>query len=504
MRRIGIALALLSMTSARGQTDASALSNLTRLQMFETRRESSANEDLAKNGDARPIEPGETLVLGNLEGPGVITHIWTTVGSEDPLYQNSLVVRIYYDGMEKPSVEAPYGDFFGIGHGASVDMQSAVITASAYGRARNCWWHMPFRERAKVTVTNESKVQRTNSFYYYVDWQKHTSLPDDIAYFHAQYRQAYPAQPGPYVVLDTQGRGHFAGVVYSVLQTQIGWFGEGDDRFYIDGAERPRLSGTGTEDYFCDAWGFHEFSYPYYGVPIFEGYMAGDRVSAYRWHVADPISFSQSLRFEMEHHGSLFTDSITFLGQFYERPDWIDSVAFWYQTPAKELSEPLPALADRLPPYRVIMGPELTSHATPETGVTKDKHSVAYMPGKPDAKIAFDFAVDQPGHYRIRAIMGHGFMGSMYQAQLDGNPIGPPHDFYVEDNFPKWVDFDNRKFEAGTHTLAFEGLGASPNHRKVFPQPYALQLYALVLLRMEDVAGYMEAANKALAEVKTP
>ncbi|MCC6155152.1 MAG: DUF2961 domain-containing protein, partial [Candidatus Hydrogenedentes bacterium] len=458
--------------------------------------------DLTKNGDSRPIEPGQTLVLGDLEGPGVITHVWSTINSKDPFYPRSLVLRIYYDGMEKPSVEAPYGDFFGVGNGASAEMQSAAITTSAYGRARNCWWHMPFQKRAKVTITNESAEYRTDSFYYYLDWQKHASLPENTPYFHAQYAQAHPAQPGPYVVLDTQGRGHFAGVVYSALQTQVGWFGEGDDRFYIDGADRPQLSGTGTEDYFGDAWGFHEFTYPYHGVPMFEGYMPGDRVSAYRWHLADPITFTKSLRFEFEHFGSLFTESSQYIGQFYERPDWLSSVGFWYQSPVRQLDVPLPPIKERMPPYRVFKGVDLAYTAEPSAGVMKGKGEVTYLPSKPDARIAFEFTVDQPGTYRVRAMMGYAFVGGMYQPLVDGKAIGGPISFFIGDDDTRWVDFDRHKLEAGMHTLSFEGRGLSSEQRPGTPELYALQLNALVLLRLEDLAGYMDATNKALAEKK--
>ncbi|HRK34365.1 MAG TPA: DUF2961 domain-containing protein [Candidatus Hydrogenedentes bacterium] len=483
---------------ALGQGD--VLSELTRAQQFETRRESSAKEDLTKNGDSRPIEAGETLVLGDLEGPGVITHLWSTVNSKDPFFARSLVVRVYYDGADKPSVEAPYGDFFGIGHAAGVSFESTAITTSRNGRSRNCWWHMPFKQRARVTVTNESSTYRTDSFYYYLDWQKHQSLPEDTVYFHAQYRQAHPAQPGPYVFLDTKGRGHVAGVVYSVLQTQLGWFGEGDDRFYVDNSEKPQLSGTGTEDYFGDAWGFKPFAYAQHGIPLFEGYMPGDRVSAYRWHLSDPVTFNESIRFEIEHFGSLFTESLVFLGQFHERPDWLSSVAFWYQTPPITFSDPIAPLSERVPPYKVISAGDLAYRANPETGVMKSNGEVAYLPRVPDATISFDFTVEQPGRYRLRAIMGHAFLGGLYQPSLDGKPIGEPLSFYINDEDTLWHDFDNHDLAAGTHTLTFEGRGLPSGRRAATPNMNALRLDALVLLRLEDLAGYLEATKRALEQ----
>ncbi|MCI0493311.1 MAG: DUF2961 domain-containing protein, partial [Planctomycetes bacterium] len=278
-------------------------------QPYEARRESSSNADLAKNGDSVPILPGGTLTLLDADGPGVITHFWNTIAAFDPFAGRSVVLRIYYDGQEKPSVQVPLGDFFGVGHGAHKSFTSAPVSVSAGGLARNCYWHMPFRKHIKVTVTNESLVYPVGSFYYYLDWQKRDSLPEDAMYFHAQYRQSMPAAPGHYKILETSGQGHYVGTVYSVQQVELGWFGEGDDFFYIDGAQTPQLRGTGTEDYFNDAWGFREFATPYHGVTLYEGVFPGDRVTAYRWHIADPIPFRKSLRVMIEHRGSVFDET---------------------------------------------------------------------------------------------------------------------------------------------------------------------------------------------------
>lgn len=497
----GLAFAL-GPEMALAQLPTELLSELTRRQPYVSMRESSAKKDLTQNRDNYPIEPGQTLVLGDLEGPGVITHIWTTINTKNIFYPRSLVIRVYYDGAEKPSVEAPFGDFFGVGNGASANFTSAVATASANGRSRNCYWHMPFQKRAKVTVANESKEYRVDSFYYYLDWQKHESLPDDIAYFHARYRQAHPAKPGDYLILNTKGRGHFVGVVYSALQTQIGWFGEGDDRFYVDGEDYPSLSGTGTEDYFGDAWGFREFSYPYNGVTMFEGYMPGDRVSAYRWHVADPIAFTSSLRFEMEHFGSLFAPPLLYLGQFYERPDWLSSVAFWYQSPAVATDEPMPPEPERIPPYLVIKPNELEVRASSPGAIQKGNPQIGYMPSNGESWIEFDLSVPKPGSYRVRAVLGHAFAGGIYQVLIDGRPIGPPIDFYIPDEDELWHDFDRHEWKEGKHTLRFEGRGRTQKARTGLPEFHALQLNAIVLLRMEDVEGYMDATRRAVEEKK--
>ena len=474
---------------ARG-TRGTGLAKLYQLQNYQAKRESSSHPDLHSNGDARPIGKGQTLVLGDLEGPGIITHIWCTVGSFDPFYGRSLVLRIYWDGADKPSVEVPLGDFFGVGHGAYADFESIPVNVSSHGRARNCFWPMPFRKRAKVTVTTESTKYDTDSFYYYLDWQKHEKLANDISYFHARYRQAMPAGPGDYTILETTGRGHYVGTVYSVQQVELGWFGEGDDRFYIDGEKLPSLRGTGTEDYFGDAWGFRQFSRPYYGVSLWEGYFPGDRVTAYRWHLQDPISFRKSLKVAIEHRGSVFTDTGQNLGQFYERPDWVSSAAFWYQSPPVGFNEPIAPVDKRIAPYRVLRFDELEVSATPESGLGKEKTGFLYLPGTADAQIEFDFEVAQEGRYQMSAFLTHSVFGSRYQPFLDGKRMGRELDLCISGHDQLWVSLDLHDLNKGKHTLRFEGRGPSSRRRSAAPAHYAFGITYLFLLRLDDMQGY--------------
>jgi len=472
------------------------LDGLTVFREVASRRASSAHEELHSNGDSKSIGTGETLVLGELEGPGVITHLWCTVSSDNPFYARALVLRVYYDGAENPSVVAPLGDFFGVGHGAFAEYSSVPVSVNSLGRARSCYWRMPFRESARVTVTNESD-QHGCGLYYYLDWEQHASLPEDTVYFCAQYRQAAPAQPGDYVILDTTGRGHYAGTVYSVHQMETGWFGEGDDRFYIDGEDMPSLRGTGSEDYFSDAWGFRGFCRPFFGVSLWEGYFAGDRVTAYRWHLADPVVFQKSLRVSIEHKGSIFTDQIVQLGSFIERPDWISSVALWYQVPPASLDEALPALSERLPPYRIMPAEDLTRRAKPEMLVLPQDGAVTYLPATPEASIEFDFEIPQEGRYVVAAVMGYAVFGAQYQPLMDGKPFGGPIDFGGDGLDMLYTRLDTHDLSAGTHTLRFEGRGASPQMRALAKPAYAFGIQSLILLRLEDMAGYREAMKKA-------
>ncbi|MCP4643125.1 MAG: DUF2961 domain-containing protein [bacterium] len=490
---MAIALAAPAMAQPAG---AGLLDAVTQHQTYQARRESSSNEDLHKNGDARSIDPGETLVLGELEGPGVISHIWCTIGTADIFYGRNLVLRFYWDGLEQPSVEVPLGDFFGVGHGAYTSYTSLPAAVSSHGRARNCYWRMPFQKSARVTVTNDSDI-RTDSFYYYLDWQKHDALPEDTAYFHGHYRQETPAKPGDYTILETTGRGHYVGTVLSTHQMELGWYGEGDDRFYIDGEETPSLRGTGTEDYFGDAWGFRQFSTPFYGVSLWEGYQAGDRVTAYRWHLPDPVTFTESLKVTIEHRGSAFTDAMGHLGQFLERSDWVSSVAFWYQSPAVAAGEALAPAAERIPPYRILLSNDLEATAKPEMLLAKTDEAIAYMPGVPDAQLDVTFEVAEKGRYQINAMMRHSLVGGIYQITLDDTALGGPKDFWMQGHELLWDRLGLVDLEAGTHTLRFEGRGASPNATQILPSYKALEVAALVLLRLEDMEGYL-AASKAV------
>jgi hypothetical protein len=338
-----------SLWAGAPQLTGNPLNGLELLKHFEARRASSSDPDWRNgNADSRPIPPGQTLTLAELEGPGKIVHFWCTIAHTAPFYSRLLTLRIYWDGEEHPSVECPIGDFFGIGHGVDQPFVSLPIKVSSEGRARNCYWPMPFRKSARVTVSNDSD-QWCNAFYYYVDWQKLPSLPAESAYFHAMYRQEFPCVMGRnYLIADLEGRGHYVGTIQSVYHSSPGWYGEGDDFFFIDGEPEPSLRGTGTEDYFCDAWGFRQQDGPYYGTPLWEGFNTGDRGTAYRFHIVDPVPFTKSLRVEIEHKGSQSFPDGGGTG-FIERDDLMSSVAFWYQIEPHKPWPPLPSGKARLP-----------------------------------------------------------------------------------------------------------------------------------------------------------
>ncbi len=301
------------------------------------------------NEDYRRIAPGETLTLLDESGPGTITHVWVTIASPELYHLKKLVLRMYWDGEPSPSVEAPIGDFFGLGLGDYFLYQSRPLAVGA-DNALNSFFPMPFAKSARITVTNEGR-ERVHAFYFNIDYRAtRFPLPGAPLYFHAQYRQATPCVAmkgheknidgeGNYVWMEAAGRGHFVGVTMSVLENADNWWGEGDDMFFIDGEKTPSINGTGSEDYFLGAWDFggKAFSYASFGAPVVGPERAGSRWSVYRFHLDSPIPFTRSLRATIEHgHGN-------------DRGDNFYSVAYWYQNEPHAAFPALPAVEQRLP-----------------------------------------------------------------------------------------------------------------------------------------------------------
>ena len=347
--------------------------DLTRQQTYTLHRASSTDPTGA-NADFRSIAPGATLTVLDADGPGAISHLWFTIATGEPYHLKRIVLRIYWDGEENPSVEAPIGDFFGLGLGIYHNWQSEMLSVGS-DKSLNSFFPMPFRHHARITVTNEGR-QRVGSFYYNIDYRTYTApLPDDTLYFHAEYRQAQPNRgwtnnwisngdplvnnktnldgKDNYVWMEAKGHGQYVGVTMSVLQNQDGWWGEGDDMFFIDGAKTPSIVGTGSEDYFLGAWDFggKPFSYQLYGAPIVGDELAGSRSSVYRFHLDSPIPFTQSFKATIEH------------GNANDRSDNYYSVAYWYQAEPHEPFPPLPPVEQRLPALQHVGGPGNTSEA---------------------------------------------------------------------------------------------------------------------------------------------
>lgn len=331
-----------------GQASSDLLSQLVKPHDYALKRISSYDRS-GGNDDSRPLAAGETLTLLEEAGPGEISHVWMTIASEERFHLKKMVLRMYWDGESSPSVEAPVGDFFGLGLGEYFLYQSAPLSVGG-DKALNCFFPMPFQKHARITLTNEG-TQRADAVYWNIDLRAFKAeLPVDTLYFHAEYRQATPnaALPGSktnldgksnYVWMEASGRGHFAGVAMSVVENQDGWWGEGDDMFFIDGEKLPSINGTGSEDYFLGAWDFggKPFAYALFGAPVVGAELQGGRWTVYRFHLDSPIPFTKSLRATIEH------------GHANDRGDNFYSVAYWYQSEPHGVFPVLPTVESRIP-----------------------------------------------------------------------------------------------------------------------------------------------------------
>lgn len=292
------------------------------------------------------IEAGQTYTLADIEGAGAIQSMWISgdVARQGPL-SRSYILRIYWDGQERPAVECPSADFFACSWGQFAQVNSLPVAVNP-NRGYNCFWEMPFRKRCLITLGNRSCEAMT--CYYQINYTL-TEVSDDAAYFHAQFRRTNPLPyKQPYTIVDgIKGAGHYVGTVLAWGVNNNGWWGEGEIKFYIDGdTDFPTICGTGTEDYFGGAYNWDvngqyvTYSTPFMGMHQVlwpDGtYQSQQRFCMYRWHVMDPVRFEQDLRVTIQALG--WRDG----GRYLPLQDDIASVAYWYQTLPTEPFPPLP------------------------------------------------------------------------------------------------------------------------------------------------------------------
>lgn len=462
-------------------------------------RAASSHAPGNSNYDCFNIKPGETATIFDVKGTGVINHIWLTFneaqpnwiskdGSADP---SELVIRMYWDNSAEPAVEAPVGDFFASGFGLRNEIKSLPVLVEG-GDAYNCYWEMPFRKAAKITITNEGK-KACRSFYYQIDYTEHTRLASDVAYFCAQYRQEFPETLGKdYLIADIAGKGHYVGTVMSVRSRSPYWFGEGDVKFYIDGEKEPSIWGTGTEDYFLSAWAFTKNLNPYSGCSYMNGGEEdlGTGYSIYRWHVQDPIRFNKSMRFEIEHTGWMSNDE-TETGKVdghVQREDDIATVAFWYQQGQPKRFCTLPPAEERkLPNLDIITeGKDMIDsvcHSSGNVELQKGYNwtgdgQILFKPTTDNAWFEAAFTVEKEEYRGLILKMTNAPDYGMYRILLDGHPISripmtidinfknsdsdiEPRilDLYAKDLEIKSYYLGSATLKKGKHTIRFEQVG---------------------------------------------
>lgn len=469
-----------------------SLDALTRARDSVSARVSSASPDAWSNADNRTVKPGETFTLAELAGPGIVRHLWFTFAESRPSWlskggaadPSEIVLRMYWDGASEPAVEAPLGDFFAAGFGRRAECNSAPVVVQG-GDSYNCFWPMPFVKSARLTITNQSDKPLA-ALYYQVDYTKERALPPDTAYFCAQYRQEFPTERGhDYLIadIDAPSGGHYIGTVMSVRSRSPQWFGEGDETFYIDGETTPSLWGTGTEDYFSNAWGMEKACYPYFGVTMLDGWLGdlGQKGTMYRWHLADPVRFRKSCKFVIEHAGWMSADETTTgkVEGFVERDDDFATVAFWYQRGQPKRFTPLPSAKDRKLPLidKIFEGKELVARAKAEGGGTS-LQAGALWTGEGQlffdnekgvgSFVEFSFPIEKLETRRLVIPITHSYDFGTYTITLDGKPIADakdPIDFYTPKIDIQELSLGDVSLTPGPHTIRFECTGRNESSK---------------------------------------
>ncbi len=310
---------------------------------------SSPARALGQGWKVRPyvwLKSGETTTLMDIGGSGVIQHIWMTTDRSWNGSGRGCVLRFYWDGEESPSVEVPLTDFFAVGHDLYAPVNSLAVIVNPTS-ALNCYWPMPFRSHARVTITNE--WEKDVRLFYQITYTE-TEVAENAGYFHAQWRRAVTERSNPdYTILDgVQGQGQYVGTFLAWTQLSDGWFGEGEIKFFIDGDDEfPTICGTGTEDYFLGSYGFPEvYTTAYVGNTLdHKGSEGPPKWSLYRWHILDPIRFEGDLRVTIQALGWWPEPS----SRFQPLADDIASVAYWYQTKPHAPFPELPGIEERYP-----------------------------------------------------------------------------------------------------------------------------------------------------------
>jgi hypothetical protein len=346
-----------------------SLAGLPYLREYTSHRISSYDES-GGNADFWRIQPGEREVVADIEGPGCIKHIWTTLALPKEDYLRRIVIRIYWEGEEEPSVECPLGDFFGMGHGIRKNFVTLPLQMSPQdGKGFNSWWPMPFQRRAVIEVENQGEEEYIH--YFYVDYELYPDAEavKDASYFHAQWRrekstegwafeehlakEEYLKDPriknsdgkDNYVILETEGDGIYCGAHLDIdcfQRNPNDWYGEGDDMMFIDGEVwPPSLHGTGTEDwYHCAFCPRQEYNAPYHGIILYSGsekWPFRGKQTVYRYHVEDPIRFRKSILVSIEHgHANKLSNDYS-------------STAYFYLSKPTRGGSPIPPVEDRLP-----------------------------------------------------------------------------------------------------------------------------------------------------------
>lgn len=470
-----------------------------------------AADDLGQGWKVRPfirVNAGQTATLMDVDGPGVIQHIWIAGGAPSRAH----VLRFYWDGEDTPSIEVPATDFFAIGHDLFAPVNSLTVIVNPQN-AMNCYWPMPFRKHAKITYTNEGNKD-LELLAYQITYAE-TDVPDNAGYLHAQWRRDVTDQRNPYVILDgVKGAGRYVGTFLAWTQMARGWFGEGEIKFYIDGDTTfPTICGTGTEDYFCGSYGFPGvYSTAYVGTvlpgenkdrKLLDRFLADlngrqraeiEKLisegppffwSLYRWHIPDPICFEKDLRVTIQALG-WGKD-----GKYKKLAADIASVAYWYQTEPHAAFPKLPSLKERTTRQESLVvkatvkgaleGEDLRVIAKSAGKTTKQQTGLhgrtAWSKGahlwwtdaKPGDTLDLAIPVARAGKCRLKVRLTKACDYGIVQLCLDGKKLGDPIDLYNDQAIPADpIDLGVHQLEKREHVLRVEIVGTNEKAKKSY------------------------------------
>ena len=428
----------------------------------------SSNDPTGGNADFLPIGIGETKVLADIKGAGVVTRIWVTISAEDKYYLRRLLLRMYWDGEKNPSVECPVGDFFGDGF-SYTQWTSYPLGMSSGGYY--CYFPMPFANGAKIELVNESGM-KVPSFYYHIDYQQIDSLTDpDVGRFHCQWRREPRTDPKQnYLILDAEGRGQFVGTILEMQgygDKQI-TFLEGDEFVYVDGETNASIRGTGTEDYFTSGWYFNRGTYsgPLHGL-ILKDDTLWSRIIAYRFHFGDQIPFRKNIRFTIEH------------GHANEELGDYASVAFWYQAEPHKTFEPIMPGNRRIPlrvvvPGNAIEGESLIANAATDGGNLQVQdmssfgvdwsgdHQLLFKAGQIHSSFSLSLPVKEPDSYRVYAFVAKGPTYGNAEIIINGKRVGEFNGYNGETIPGGKITLDKVRLLESPATVTFRVTGKDP------------------------------------------
>jgi hypothetical protein len=443
------------------------------------------------NGDARNVDPGQTLTIMDYKGAGIVRRLWVTIAPRaHKEIHRQCILRMYWDGEETPSVECPIGDFFGVGFGEQKDYISLPLNETSGGY--NSYWPMPFHKSAKWTITNLSKVP-LRAFYYNIDFTAYEKIPDDLRTFHAQWRRENPTtKDNNYTILEAEGAGHFVGAALFMQGRNPRGLGflEGDEMIFVDGEEKPSIIGTGTEDYFSSGWYFDRGTYsaPFHGVVIKDE--PNSRISAYRWHIEDAMAFKKSIRVTIEH------------GTNNEVEADYSSVAFYYMNGSNPKTPTLPKdpkdllAAATVSPAKhfpgVIEGEAMYNGAKstggeigvqfmdPFPGDWSGGAQLWWRPEKADETLTFNLPVEKAGDYDVVGYFCKAPDYAKAQIKIANQAEPPTIDFYSPNVKPTGpVPLGRVRLESGANVVTVTTVGKNEKSTNYLVGIDAMQLKAV-------------------------